>query len=90
MGITSETPKVIISGHVRKFVMLSVIFLSIYLIDFAQNCTDKLQVFQWILIVLLLLQIWFCFVNIIDTSYCLFLTLINLILLKCLTLPQDI
>ena len=29
-------------GHVRKFVMLSIIFLTIYLYDFAQNCKDKL------------------------------------------------
>ena len=47
-------------GHVRKCVMRSIIFWTIYLYDLAQNYIDKLSVFQWVLIVLLLLQI--CFV----------------------------
>ena len=33
-----------------------------YLYEFARNCIEKLLVFQWALIVLLLLQICFCFV----------------------------
>ena len=49
-------------GHVRKCVMRSIIFWTIYLYDLAQNYIDKLSVFQWVLIVLLLLQICFCFV----------------------------
>ena len=49
-------------GHVRKCVMRSIIFWTIYLQDLAQNYIDKLLVFQWVLIVLLLLQICFYFV----------------------------
>ena len=49
-------------GRVRKCVMLSIIFWSIYLKDLARNYIDKLYVFQWVLIVLLLLQIFlFCY-----------------------------
>ena len=42
--------------------MRSIIFWTIYLYDLAQNYMDKLSVYQWVLIVLLLLQIFlFCY-----------------------------
>ena len=53
------------------------------------NDIDKLSVFQWVLIVLLLLQICFCFVMR-ETLCYLCQTIIKLILLKLLTLPPDI
>ena len=64
-----------------------------YLLDntfirLAQNYIDKLSVFQWVLIVLLLLQISFCFVMR-ETLCCLCLTIFKLILLKLLTLPPE-
>ena len=42
--------KDIICGHVRISIMLSIIFWTIYFQDLARNCTDKLQVFQWVLV----------------------------------------
>ena len=68
-------------GHVRNCVMLSIIFWTMYLLFLARNYIDKL--------VLLLLQICFCFVMR-DTSCCLCQTIIKLILLKLLTPPPDI
>ena len=45
-------------GHVRKSVTLSFIFWTTFLKkNLVQNCKDKLYVFLWVLIVLLLLQI---------------------------------
>ena len=76
-------------GHVRKCVMRSIIFWTIYLYDLALNYIDKLSVFQLVLIVLLLLQICFCFVMR-ETLCYLCQTIIKLILLKLLTLPPDI
>ena len=49
--------------------------------DLAQNYIEKLQVFQWVLIVLLLLQICFCFVTR-ETSCCLCQTIIKLIMIE--------
>ena len=46
--------KYILCGHVRTLVMLSIFFWTIYLYDLARNCIDKLQLFQWVLIVFLL------------------------------------
>ena len=42
--------------------MLSVSFWAIYLLDLALKCIDKLHVLKWVLIKLLLLRIWFCFI----------------------------
>ena len=49
-------------SHVKKCVMLSIIFWTIYLYDLARNYIGKLWAFQWVLIVLLFFQICFCFV----------------------------
>ena len=57
--------------------MLSIIVWTIYLQDLARNDKDKLYVFQWELIVLLLLQICFCY-GVRDTSCCLCQTITKL------------
>ena len=51
-----------IYGHVKKSVMPLFIFWIIFLLDLELNFIDKLLVFRWELIVLLLLQICFFFV----------------------------
>ena len=50
-----------IYGHVKKSVMPLFIFWIIFLLDLELNFVDKLLVFRWELIVLLLLQICFFF-----------------------------
>ena len=52
-----------IYGRVKKSVMLLFIFWIIFLLDLDLNFIDKLLVFRWELIVLLLLQICFFFVE---------------------------
>ena len=51
----------IICGHVRTFVMLSIIFWITYLLGLVLNYIDTLLVFPWVLIVPHLLRV-FCFV----------------------------
>ena len=51
-----------IYGHVKTSVMLLLIFWIILLLDLELNFIGKVLVFQWELIVLLLLQICFFFV----------------------------
>ena len=51
-----------IYGRVKKSVMPLFIFWIIFLLDLELNFIDKLLVFRWELIVLLLLQICFFFV----------------------------
>ena len=51
-----------IYGHVKKSVMPLFIFWIIFLLDLELNFIDKLLVFRWEIIVLLLLQICFFFV----------------------------
>ena len=58
-------------------------------IKFGSIYRDELYVFQWVLVVLHLRQICFCFVMG-EISCCLFLTIIKLMLLKFLTLSHDI
>ena len=48
--------------HVRKFVTFFIIFGAIYLYYSAQNYIDTSQEFLWVLSMLLLLQICFCFI----------------------------
>ena len=50
-----------IYGHVKMSVMPLFIFWIIFLLDLELNFIDKLLVFRWELIVLLLLQILFLF-----------------------------
>ena len=50
-----------IYSRVKKSVMPLFIFWIIFLLDLELNCIDKLLVFRWELIVLLLLQICFFF-----------------------------
>ena len=76
-------------GHVRKCVMLSIFFGQYIYKILTRNYIDKLQIFQWVLIVLVLLQICFCFVMR-ETSYCLCQTIIKLTFLKLLTPPPEI
>ena len=52
-----------IYGRVKKSVMPLFIFWIIFLLDLELNFIDKLLVFRWELIVLLLLQIYFFFVT---------------------------
>ena len=66
---TSEQPKIFQLWSCQNVLTLSVIFWTIYLCDLAQHCIDKLLVFLWVLIVLLLLQICFYFVMR-ETSCC--------------------
>ena len=60
--------KDIICGHVRIFVTLSIIFWTVDLLELALNCKDKLYVSLWLLIVLILLQI-FCPLMYVKGSY---------------------
>ena len=69
-------------GHVRKWVMLSIILWTIYNV-FIRFGSKLYRQTVGIPIVLLLLQICFCFVMR-ETSYCLCQTIIQLILLKLL------
>ena len=61
----------------------------LFYLDLALGCCGRLCVFRWVPIVLLLLQIWFCFV-IRETSCWLFLTIFKLVLLRLSTLLQHI
>ena len=58
-------------------------------IRFGSKLYRQIEVFQWILIVTLLLQISLCFVMR-DTQCCLFLTILKLMLSKRLTLPDEL
>ena len=61
-------------------------FLDNIFISFGLKVYRQIVGIPMVLIVLLLLQIYFCFVMR-DTSCCLFLTIIKLRLLTCLTQP---
>ena len=75
---TSEQPKRYKLWSCQKMCNALHYLLDNILKDLAQNYIYKLLVFQWVLIVLLLLQICFCFVMT-ETLCCLFQTIIKLI-----------
>ena len=70
-----------ICGNVIKFVMLNI------LTKFGSKMYRQLRVFQWLVSVLLLLQICFCFVMR-DASCCLFLIIIKLMAVKHLDVSR--
>ena len=81
--------KYIICGHIRTFLVLFIIFWTIYFITFASKLYRFLCVFQWVLISFIELQIYLC-LAMRETLCCLFLILIKQALLKHLTLSQAI
>ena len=86
---TSEQPKRYKLWSCQKMCDALHYLLDNIFIRFGSNYIDKLLVFQWVLIVLLLLQICFCFAMR-ETLCYLCQTIIKLILLKLSTLPPDI
>ena len=74
--------------HSRGIEFFSIISWTIFWQDLTQNLMGQFKICQWVLNVLFLLQIYVCVV-IRDTSFCLSLTIIKLMLLQHWTLRQD-
>ena len=74
--------------HSRGIEFLFIISWAIFWQDLTRNLMGQFKVCQWVLNVLFLLLIYVCVV-IRETSFCLFLTIIKLILLQHWTLSQE-
>ena len=86
---TSEQPKRCGLWSCWGCVVRSIVFWTVCLWNLARSCMDKLWVFRWVLVVVLLLQICFCFVMR-ETLCCLCRAVIGLILLRPLARPPDV
>ena len=73
--------------HSRGLEFLYIIFWTIFWQDLTRNLMGQFKICQWVLNVFVLLQIYVCVV-IRETSFCLFLTIIKLMLLQHWTLSQ--